>query len=322
MGSEPTDDPPLPPGEAFAALGHEIRVGILQALAESTRVERPLSFSTLRERVGTVDSAKFNYHLGELVDHFVTKRGDGYDLQPAGERVAEAVLSGAVTEDPVIERVPIDASCPYCGAGVELSYRDERTVTYCPDCSGAFELSSGRVEKDVPEGYGFLGYLDLPPAGVEGRDPTAVHGAALEWHLAEQSLAAAGTCPRCSAEMEAWLSLCEDHERGDGACSTCGHRYAAHHSGRCTNCVYSRRATFGTALLDSPALQRFLADHGVNLVSPSHDEFAEFVLDYDEEIRRADPFEAAFTFTAGADALTLTVDDDLDVVDATEHAAH
>jgi len=290
-------------------------------LASSTREERPLSFSTLRERVGTVDSAKFNYHLGELVGHFVARGEDGYDLRPAGERVAEAVLSGAVTESPVVQRVPIDASCPYCGSGVELSYRDERAVTFCPDCSGAFERSSGRVEKHAPEDYGFLGYLDLPPAGVEGRDPSAVHDAALEWHLAEQALAAAGTCPRCSAGMEVWLSLCEAHEDGEDACSVCGHRYAAHHSARCTNCVYSRRATFGTALLDSPALQSFLTDHGVNLVSPSHDQFAAFVLDYDEEVLATDPFEAAFTFTADGDALTLTVDDDLAVVDATEHAA-
>lgn len=321
MGRDSADDRPLPPGEAFAALGHEIRVGILQALAESTRAERPLSFSTLRERVGTVDSAKFNYHLGELVGHFVARGEDGYDLRPAGERVAEAVLSGAVTEDPVVERVAIDASCPYCGAGVEFGYRDERTTTYCPECSGAFEMASGRVEKDEPAGYGFLGYLDLPPAGVEDRDPTAVHDAALEWHLAEQALAAAGTCSRCSAAMEEWLTLCEDHDPGDGTCSACGNRYAAHQSARCTNCVYSRRATFGAALLDSPALQSFLTDHGVNLVSPRYEQFAAFVLDYDEDILAVEPFEAAFTFTAEGDALTLTVDDSLDVVEATEHGA-
>jgi hypothetical protein len=320
MGAEPTDDRPLPPGEAFAALGHEIRVGILQALAESTRVERPLSFSTMRERVGTVDSAKFNYHLGELVGHFVVERGDGYDLSPAGERVAEAVLSGAVSDDATIDRVRVDVACPYCGADIELSYRGERTATFCPDCEGAYDMDSGRVEKDAPDHYGFLGYLDLPPAGTRDREPVAVHAAALRWHQAEQLLAATGTCPRCSAPLEEWVTLCEDHEAG-GACGECGNRHAALHSARCTNCVYARRTTFGAALLDATPLQAFLASRGVNLVAPDYDDFAAVLMNYEEDVQSTDPFEAAFTFELDGDALTLTVDEDFDVVDVAERHA-
>ncbi|MFC3476841.1 winged helix-turn-helix domain-containing protein [Halobacterium litoreum] len=318
MGDDSSDETPLSPGDAFAALGHEIRVGILEALADATRVERPLAFSELRGRVGTVDSAKFNYHLGELVGHFVARTDDGYDLRPAGERVAEAVLSGAVTDDPVMDRVPIDATCPYCGAGVEMAYRDERTAAFCPECRGAYAMSAGRVEKDAPDEYGFLGYLDLPPAGIQNRTPTEVFETALRWHLSGQLLASTGTCSRCSAPMEEWLTLCDDHEGGDGACPECDNRYAAQHSARCTNCVYSRRTTFGVYLLDSVELQSFLTAHGVDLVSPDYDQFASVVMNYGEEIHDADPFEASFTFTADGDAITLTVDDDFDVVDVAE----
>ena len=44
-------------------------------------------------------------------------------------------------------------------------------------------------------------------------------------------------------------------------------------------------------------------------------------MNYDEEVRSVDPFEARFTFTAGDEALTLTVDDDLSVVDAIRRAS-
>lgn len=39
-------------------------------------------------------------------------------------------------------------------------------------------------------------------------------------------------------------------------------------------------------------------------------------MDYDEEIVSREPFEARFTFTAGTETLTLTVDEELDVSDA------
>ncbi len=47
-------------------------------------------------------------------------------LGRAGERIVEAVLSGAVTDDPVLSRTEIDQSCPYCGAPVEVEYGQEQ----------------------------------------------------------------------------------------------------------------------------------------------------------------------------------------------------
>lgn len=314
MDDDADSPEPLAPGDAFAALGHEIRVGILEALAAATRVERPIAFADLRRRVGSDDSAKFNYHLGELVDHFVYQRDGGYDLTPAGKRVAEAVLSGAVTEDATLDISPVDESCPYCGAGVEASYRGERVVSYCPECSGAYDPDSGLVDKQAPAEYGFLGYLDLPPAGVQDRTPTEVHEAALQRHVADSMVASTGTCPRCSAPLDEWLVLCEDHERAPQRCDTCENRYAAHHSARCTNCPYDRRGTFGSFLLASTELQAFLTGHGVNLAAPDYGAMASVVMGYEEEIVRHDPFEAAFTFSLGGDALTLAVNDDFDVV--------
>jgi len=75
MGTESSGEnqTTLSPDDAFAAIGHEIRVHTVEALATTDRADRPVSFSELRSRVGTSDSAKFNYHLGELVGHFVER---------------------------------------------------------------------------------------------------------------------------------------------------------------------------------------------------------------------------------------------------------
>lgn len=86
--------PTLPPDDAFSVLGNETRMEIIQELADAS--DR-LPFSELRDRVGVSDSGQFNYHLDKLVGHFVEDTEDGYGLRRAGERVIEAVVSGAVT---------------------------------------------------------------------------------------------------------------------------------------------------------------------------------------------------------------------------------
>ncbi|WP_435175179.1 winged helix-turn-helix domain-containing protein [Halorussus sp. AFM4] len=324
MGSEPNGDDaaPLSPDEAFAAIGHEIRVGILEALATTDRADRPVPFSALRERVGTVDSAKFNYHLDELVGHFVERTDEGYGFQPAGKRVAEAILSGAVTDDPVVELSRIDESCHYCGAPIEVTYRRERVAAYCPECDGTFGSSNVQdAEPAIPDEYGFLGNLDLPPAGVTDRTPSEIFAAAHTWSLADRLLAASDTCPRCAATFDEWIDVCGDHDREDGGCERCGNRYAVLHSASCTNCTFDQRVPFGLALLDDARLQAFLTGHGINLVSPEYERYASAVMDYEETVLAGEPFEARFTFTAGGEAISLTVDDEFEVVDVVEHEA-
>lgn len=85
----------LAPDEAFAVLGDETRMGVLGALGE---LESPVTFSDLYDRSDADDSGAFNYHLDRMVGHFVERTDEGYRLAPAGRRVVESVLSGAVTE--------------------------------------------------------------------------------------------------------------------------------------------------------------------------------------------------------------------------------
>ncbi|WP_436929378.1 winged helix-turn-helix domain-containing protein [Halosimplex halobium] len=245
------DSRPLSPDEAFEVLGNETRVAILSALGGA---DDPVSFSALRNRVGMADSGRFNYHLDRLTGHFVSKRAAGYELRRAGERVVEAVLSGAVTAAPVLERTEIDHPCHFCGAPVAVRFREERVEVFCTECPGTYSRTSSPADgrdggdtgddgdaddrendtrgsdgpgddcgADRAAAEGYLGYHPLPPAGVAGRDPEAVFRAAWTWGHLELFAAAAGVCPRCSAALDRRRRVCESHDgdardgRADGA---------------------------------------------------------------------------------------------------------
>lgn len=128
---------------------------------------------------------------------------------------------------------------------------------------------------------------------------------------------ASGVCPRCSGALTESVSICENHEEADGLCSECNERYAVGIHFECTNCLYDRGGAFGTKLLVDTDLLAFLTTHGINPVNPSSQSAIGAMVDYREELLSADPFEARFTFAVDGDELTLTVDDDLTVVEVT-----
>ncbi|MFC7141714.1 hypothetical protein ACFQMA_17980 [Halosimplex aquaticum] len=322
-----TDDPAdrtLSPDEAFEVLGNETRVDILRALGGS---DDPVTFSRLRERVGMTDSGRFNYHLDRLTGHFVRKGEDGYELRRAGERVVEAVLSGAVTDAPVLERTEIDQPCHYCGAPIAVRFREERVELYCTECAGTYahtdpggETCADADADDADDAdYGYLGYHPLPPAGVADRDPEAVFRSAWVWGHLELLAASAGVCPRCSATLDRSTRVCEDHDPDAGLCGACGRRYAVAIDLECTNCIYDESGAAVVGLADSAHLVAFLLDNGLNPFAPTAETLPAIGRAYhnfDEEVVSTDPFEARVTFAAGEDELTLTVDSSLSVVDA------
>lgn len=312
----------LSPNDAFAVLGNETRMEILQTLGNA---DGPLSFSELRDRVGMRDSGQFNYHLDKVDGHFVSKTGDGYELRQAGRRVIQTVFSGAVTEDPVIEPTVIDEPCPLCGASTVVAFYQERLDHYCTDCNGYYGVttpltdeapSSGRSSEQAE--YGYIGSVPFPPAGLQGRTAEEVFQASVAWFLLEVLAIANHVCPRCSAPLEESLRICEEHETTDGTCGKCSHRHAILLNSACSNCLYDRTGAFGLRLLTADDLLAFLLSHGINPISPSaRAAYYAVLVDYEEEILSVQPFEARFTFRFDQDTLTLTVDDDLSVVSVT-----
>lgn len=110
----------LPPDDAFGVLGNETRIEILQTLGEA---DEALSFTELRDRVGIRQGGQFNYHLEKVVGHFVGKTEEGYILRQPGRRVVQAVLSGAVTDEPDLDYTEIDEECWWCGAPIVVRYQ-------------------------------------------------------------------------------------------------------------------------------------------------------------------------------------------------------
>lgn len=299
----------LPPDDAFALLGNETRMEILQALSEG---DEPMSFSSLQDRVSVADSGQFNYHLDKLVGHFVRHTEDGYTLRRAGERVIEAVLSGAVTDAPVLEPTEIDETCPFCGAPVEVGFTEERVEFYCTSCPGSFRPTRAQESFEV-EDHGYLGRLSLPPAGLQDRTPQEIVEAAWIWGELEVMAMSTGVCPRCSADLERSIDVCPDHDASEGLCETCGRRYAANINVDCSNCIFGAGGLFTVALAATIPFLEFLTTHDVNPLTQRWT-----TANYDEEILSVDPFEARFTFTLNGDRRSMTVDDELTVVDVTD----
>ena len=305
------------PDEAFGALGNETRVAILRALGEAGE---PLSFSALYDRVDVSDTGGFNYHLDKLAGHFVRETDAGYELARPGSRVVEAVLSGAVTETPVLELTEVDHPCPLCGAPVAVTFRDERVELYCTDCAGNYGSGATAAADDE---YGYLGYHPLPPAGLQGWDAAETLRAALTWGHLELMAAAGGVCPRCSATLDREVETCPDHDASDGLCRGCGNRHAVTVGLSCTNCIYDESGSAIVGLAGAPPLLAFLTARGYDPVTPdpdSHAAVSRVLNDYEERVRSTDPLRVRFTFSVDGDELELTVEGDLDIVEAIERS--
>lgn len=324
MTSLGAESPRLTPSEAFGALGNEMRMEILQTLGEANE---PLSFSTLRKRLGRPASNQFNYHLDKLVGHFVRQTDDGYELQVAGERVIGAVLSGVVTESPTVEPTELDERCYHCGTPIWIDYRDQKVAIYCPGCPGNYEPSEDVLverlgDEELAAKLGVKEIYPFPPALVSGRSPAEIHLASVRWFHLDMLSWGVDVCPRCSATLDSSVEICETHAATDGPCAECGNLQAVIDTTTCTNCNFSLEGLFSYRLFSHTSMLDFITDHGLNPIAPTSPEtFWGYFTPYDEKIVSADPFEARFTFTIDEDAITLTVDDDLSVVNVTRHDA-
>lgn len=192
----------------------------------------------------------------------------------------------------------------------------------CTECAGVYGESS--ADRDVLPvermGDGYLGGLSLPPAGVKGRTPEGVLKAAETWGALQRLGMARGICPRCSAPMDQFIRVCEDHDASEGLCGECDYRHAVQIDNSCPNCPYAGEGMAVVGLEANTDLLAFLTSHGLNPLAPTPDAYR-VAVGYDEEILSTDPFEARFTWTVDGDTLALTVDDDLNVVEVEEGQA-
>lgn len=300
---------------AFAALGNETRLQILQTLGAA---EEPLSFSEAFDRVEYDDSSNFDYHLKQLEGHFVRKTDDGYALRQAGQRVVEAVLSGTLTEDPILEPTPVDRPCPLCSAPIQVAFQKERVEMHCSECPGIGSGGYKRAAEDRFDGFGNLGYILLPPAGIQGRTAEEVLQAAEIWTASQGRSVGRGICPRCSATIDYTTEVCPTHDSDDGRCEECGKRMGAMFSATCTNCTFQLDAPMVVRLTVNTDLLVFMVEHGIDPMSPEGFDFP--YASVEETIVSTDPIKVRFTYAVDGEELVITVDGTLSIVDETRRA--
>lgn len=299
----------LTPDAAFAALGNEIRIHILQALWEA---DTSLPYSELKERVGVRNSGQFNYHLEKLIGSFVEKSDEGYELRMAGERIVAAVLSGTLTDDPSFEPVELDGTCPHCDRPVEADYADETLTVWCTN-------EEGHIPTDSRAGA--IATIEFPPAGLTGRTPDEVAHAAMTWGDSQITPMYGGVCPRCAGPVTLSLQVCDDHDGGQGRiCDNCDAVFAVWARRICEVCRFEFMVPAWHHLLQHPAVGGFFYDHGVITTAWTWEMLTAEVVRPTEEKLDEDPFRLCFTFDVDGDELDVTLNDELRVVDVAEGA--
>lgn len=289
------DDPAcedcVEPAEAFAIIGNETRLDILEELWAAS--ERPVRFSDLRRRVGMRDSAQFNYHLGKMTGKFVRKTDGGYDFKSAGRKVVSAILGGSFTGHPDVGPIELPEACVVCGDPLQASYADEHMAVECPDC-----------------GHGH-GEFPFPPGGFHDRSDGEVMRAYNERVRHLHCLAADGVCPECNGRMV--TEIVEEPVESLGT--------DVHVIHRCQQCRHELRSPVGLVLLDTADVVTFYRDHGIDLCSEPYWSLSWCVTDEHLVIRSRNPWELEISITLDDETLAVTLDGDLAVLNIERHAA-
>jgi hypothetical protein len=291
--SQPADAPVedareerVSPAEAFALLGDETRIEILQALLDAGADDEPVSFSELYGRTSLDDSAHFNYHLKRLTDHFVRRTDDGYVFRYPGWKVVRSVFAGSFTDRAHLDPFPAPGSCSDCGGDLRAWYDEERLGVDCPEC--------GRTHVHHP----------FPPGGIEDRTPAELLDAFHHHVRHHYCLAADGVCPECMGRMRTTLStepvLPDLDVEARHACRRCGHVL---------------NSAVGLNLLDDATVLSFHADRGVDLSTEPFWTFDWCVSDEHTTIRNADPLEVRLDIPCEGDTLCVVLDETLSVLD-------
>ena len=199
------------PQEAFALLGHRLRLEILVALLAEWRAAHtdPRGYAELMRAVGERDSGKFNYHLRKLTGAYVHKTDTGYVPTASATALYRAVLATRPTEEATRTTLDPAADCPACGVPLTGTYEAGFVSVTCPACA------SPRAAFTYP----------FPQNGLDGRTDAEVFTALDRRVRAEVGLARSGQCPDCAGEMAVTVTPealdLPDEAPVELACKTC-----------------------------------------------------------------------------------------------------
>lgn len=267
--------------EAFALLGHDIRLDILLALLENWAAvyTEPQSYAELMDAVGMQDSGKFNYHLDKLRGVYVEQVEDGYLPTASAVALYRTVLAHRPTET-VAETARLEVSCPHCGG--ELVEKYERAF-FTLDCTGC-------------DTWELLTYV-FPQHGLRdrtGRDRYRAVEHRAEYHV---GLARTGQCPYCTGTVAVHLDPEDIDEEQPLVGMTCD------------TCTWHVSVSLLTPLRFDPRVAATLVDLGIEppVISVNN------VVDTSATLRSSEPVRLALRVCTTDGTATIVVDDKLDV---------
>jgi hypothetical protein len=272
------------PEAAFALLGDETRVGILQALGETP--DEPVPFAELQGRVGMRDSGGFNYHLGKLRGTFVRRTDEGYELTYAGRQVVGAIYAGTYTANATADPIPVEGECPVCGGGLLAEYAEETARMSCAEC------------EEWRNEFGF------PPGSLDQFSRGELPLAFDRWMQHVFGGILAGFCYTCAGRMGGRLVLDEGDDRVGGM--------PAHAEFDCARCGSTARASGAVPAMFHPGVRGFLYERGVDPSTEPSWALGDASLP-DVSLRSRDPLRLAVTFAAGGESVTAIVEADATV---------
>lgn len=292
--------------EAFDLIAHDVRQEILLELSEpdAEGLNPPtLSFTELYDRVeADVNTSQFNYHLQQLIGHFVEPteatdhlneaiaKDQGYSLTPEGLRLVWTVRSGAADVEPSLGPVSAGFDCHLCRTAVEAEYRNGIFLVRCPGCEYHYE------------------YNPTPPGILEpSEDTDEILNRVWRYNRTIRESAAREVCPFCAAGLETRLIPAAEtnYPRRD-------HREAFVHT-QCPHCGFVDYLTVGEFLLTDPRLREFCVTNGIELVDVPMWSLPFVVTDSNVEVQCLDPLEVRFRLEAEAGSLVLEMGEDLNV---------
>lgn len=277
-------DTDVTPEKAFATLGNETRIDIVRVLGETGG--DPLSFSELRERVGTRDSGQFNYHLNQVVGSFVQHTDEGeYELSYAGARVVGAIFSGEFNRSASLGTFALDSDCANCETQLDATYEDEKVKIQCPECD------------ELDTGFGF------PPGGVEDRSPAELTEVFDRWLRSVMALVIDDICYNCAGNLNP--SITDESKFLHPDDSICI-EYV------CDRCADSSTLSVSSYLYLLPEVVRFYYDHGIDLHATEMWNARSFV-DSTITVTSKDPWQLEATLYLEDDQLSLVLEDDLTI---------
>lgn len=276
------------PADAFAPLGNDIRVEILQTLADEARpgyAQQGVQFSDIQDSVSIDDGGQLNYHLDKLRGHFVQRTESGYRLRYAGWEALRVIQAGTYHEQ-AQRKFDAPGTCYACSEpSLRAQTRGEWLEIQCGDCETLHTAHP------------------LPPWLLRDGEPSEIIRA-LDGDVRHRaSLLSDRLCPECLSDVTVTIR--------DDVPSAWDIDVIPQF--RCPHCRYWFHPPFGLLALDNHAVVDFSERHGIDPTERPYWDLSPCVDPTHLTIIDREPWRIDLQVTREGETLCVTFDDVADI---------